>query len=110
MIYHSRNSQDRPRTLEQNFKPSLTEPDHSLTPREIIKRSQQGLINNIQKPQLFTGDMPDLRGLDFVELEAIKQQANDLEKQTNEKLRKAIDERNQRDLLEKQTTSNVGNV
>lgn len=72
---------------ERNTKPSLTQPDLSLTVRQIISRARQGLIDPIQKPQTFySGDLPDLKGLDMVELQAVRQQADRMEEQLKEKV------------------------
>ena len=75
--------------LEKNTLPSLTQPDLSLTVRQIISRARQGLIDPIQKPNTFySGTMPDLKGLDLVELQELQQRANSMEKELQKKVDK----------------------
>ena len=53
-----------------------------MTVREIISRARQGLIDPIQKPQNFySGNLPDLKGLDIVELQELQQRADSMEKE-----------------------------
>ena len=100
---------------EKNRLPSLTQPDLSLTVRQIISRARQGLIDPIQKPQNFySGSLPDLKGLDMVELQELRQQANSMERQLQIK----VDDtrrRNKRDTVSqpdvsKQADTNSGTV
>ena len=73
--------------LEKNTLPSMARPDLSLTVRQIISRAKQGLIDPIQKPQNFySGTLPDLKGLDMVELQELQQQANLMEKELQKKV------------------------
>ena len=83
LIKHNLNCyKSETKQLEKNTLPSLTQPDLSLTVRQIISRARQGLIDPIQKPNTFySGTMPDLKGLDLVELQELQQQANSMEKE-----------------------------
>ena len=88
LINHNLNCyKSETKQLEKNTLPSLTQPDLSLTVRQIISRARQGLIDPIQKPQNFySGELPDLKGLDMVELQELQQQANLMEKELQKKV------------------------
>ena len=83
LINHNLNCyKSETKQLEKNTLPSLTQPDLSLTVRQIISRARQGLIDPIQKPNTFySGTMPDLKGLDLVELQELQQRADSMEKE-----------------------------
>ena len=116
LINHNLNCyKSETKQLEKNTLPSLTQPDLSLTVRQIISRARQGLIDPIQKPQTFySGTMPDLKGLDMVELQELQQRANSMEKELQIK----VDDTRRsykRDTVEKsnlstQTDTNAGTV
>lgn len=52
---------------EVNTMPSLTVPDQALTIQEILLRYASGTLPNIVIGEEYNEDMPDLRGLDYVE-------------------------------------------
>ena len=100
---------------EKNTLPSLTQPDLSLTVRQIISRARQGLIDPIQKPQTFySGNMPDLKGLDMVELQELRQQADsmeiELQKKVNDTRRSYKRNTVQKSDVSAQTDTNIGTV
>lgn len=41
---------------------SLTVPDLAPSMRELLKRHQMGLVDNVSQTVSYSGDMPDLRG------------------------------------------------
>ncbi|OPB99123.1 hypothetical protein BAS10_05525 [Elizabethkingia meningoseptica] len=54
---------------------SETVPDQSLTVREILDKFASGTLDEISRDLDYSDDLPDLRGLDIVELEALKHEA-----------------------------------
>lgn len=52
---------------EVNTLPSETVPDQALTVQEILLRYASGTLPNIVIGEEYNEDMPDLRGLDYVE-------------------------------------------
>ena len=88
LINHNLNCyKSETKQLEKNTLPSLTQPDLSLTVRQIISRARQGLIDPIQKPNIFySGTMPDLKGLDLVELQELQQRADSMEIELQKKV------------------------
>lgn len=85
-IYFSLNAKTREVQYEQNHKPSMTEPDQSLTVRQIIERSQRGLLPKIVKQPLFTEDSPDLRHQDITERTETIDRVRNLEKEHKNKV------------------------
>ena len=67
--------------VESNLSPSKTEADQSLTPREIAEKYARGHpLPQIRKQPLFTGDAPDLKHLDLVEISQVTENMVNLEK------------------------------
>lgn len=54
---------------------SETVPDQSLTVRQILDKFANGTLDELSRDLEYSDDMPDLRGLDITELEALKHEA-----------------------------------
>ncbi|OPC58832.1 hypothetical protein [Elizabethkingia bruuniana] len=67
---------DKSPVAESNSVKSETVPDQSLTVRQILDKFASGTIGDIGHNDLdYSEDLPDLRGLDITELEAMKADA-----------------------------------
>jgi len=76
-------------------KPSMTVPDQSMSVKEILDRFARGLPIDGRKVPLYEGetDMPDIRGLDLAERQAMYEAAEQELKEIKEKLNKKQHER-----------------
>lgn len=70
---------------EVNTLPSLTVPDQAMSIEEILRRFASGTMPDILRENVFTEDLPDLRGLDISEIHAMRAEAEqDVEYYKNE--------------------------
>lgn len=76
-------------------KPSMTVPDQSMTVKEILDRHARGLPLDGRKVPMYEGetDMPDLKGLDLAERQALYELAQQELEEIKQKLNKKQHER-----------------
>lgn len=90
----------RPVTVgEVNTKPSKTQPDQSMSIREIINRSSKGLpVSGIRVPiynETEDGIMPDLRNMDLSEIHDLKQRLAKKQQDIRKELQEEEEKRQQ---------------
>lgn len=72
------NADNFPKDAEENYDPSLTIPDETMSVRELMDRQAKGLPLNGQKVPMYDSDMddlqlPDLTGKDLAEIQEIRE-------------------------------------
>lgn len=63
--------------MEKNTLPSETIPDMAMSIREIMQRFVNGTLDDIQLQGDYTEDLPDVRGLDPVEINSMLNSAKE---------------------------------
>lgn len=80
------------------FSPSQTIPDQAPKMRELLQRHINGITDNVSQQVSYTGDLPDLRGLEPHELNAmIDQQRSSVQQLQELKDRQVIELRELQD-------------
>jgi len=87
--------------MEENHSKSETTPSQSLSVREILQKHTYGTLEEIQSEPFYSEDLPDLRFMDFGELENWKREAQQDVKDINAefKRRKAEEAQQEEDSI-----------
>lgn len=80
----------RPRPEKQVSPPSVTVPDQSMSVRTLMDRYRRGmpLDTHAKTPLYLNGEFPDVQGLDLVEIQQLRKQADAQVKKYKEDLQK----------------------
>jgi hypothetical protein len=88
--------------------PSMTVPDQSLTVRQILQRFANGTLGDISMNEPFySEDLPDLRGMDMVQLNDMKREANQDILDIKAELKRREDEKKAKDKKDEEPSKTI---